>query len=132
MIKATAESDGPECIVLVEANGSQKGYADQMKEEIQNRVVEPDVPEGSKEMRASIWGTRLQDGIIYVVRGEWNQALFDEMDYFPNGEHDDQVDAVSGAWNRLNSYGANAQVVDHRSDVERIPLQRYSRRGGLL
>ena len=31
------------------------------------------------------------------VRGSWNAAWLDEVCAFPETEHDDQVDAVSGA-----------------------------------
>lgn len=101
VIRQIAETDGVGCSCAIEANGSQLGYAQEMKQRIQNRVVLEDRPEGNKEMRAALWGSRLDDGIIYCVRGEWNQEFFDEMAYFPNGEHDDMVDAVSGAWNLL-------------------------------
>jgi predicted phage terminase large subunit-like protein len=100
-IMAQADKDGPQCTVAIEANGTQLGYAQEMKERLPQRIVMEDKPEGNKEMRASIWGSRLEDGIIFCVRGEWNQEFFDEMDYFPNGEHDDMVDAVSGGWKIL-------------------------------
>ena len=127
MIVAIADSDGADCACLIEANGTQLGYADEMKQRIPNRIVEPDKPEGNKEMRAAMWGTRLADGIIYCVRADWNQELFDEMDVFPNGTHDDMVDGVSGAWKRLNETGATATIVDHRPQHERIESMKYDR-----
>ena len=43
------------------------------------------------------------NGNFSVVRGEWNEAWFDEAEMFPKpGYHDDQVDAVSGGFNWLN------------------------------
>ena len=95
--------DGVSTATLIESNGTQLGYYHDVKEDarLSGRVVEPDKPEGTKEMRAAVWGTRLEDGIIYCVRGEWTQALLDEMDTFPNGEHDDQIDAISGAMKYL-------------------------------
>ena len=35
-----------------------------------------------------------------LLRGAWNGALFDELENFPEG-HDDQVDALSGAFREL-------------------------------
>jgi phage terminase large subunit-like protein len=35
---------------------------------------------------------------VRVVRGDWNKDFLDELQNFPNGQHDDQVDAVSVAW----------------------------------
>lgn len=91
--------DGVNVECIIEANGTQLGYFQDIHddERLARRLVSPGIPKGSKEMRASLWGSRLDDGIIYCVRGEWNQSLFDEMDFFPNGENDDQVDGVSGA-----------------------------------
>jgi predicted phage terminase large subunit-like protein len=99
VIIETAQRDGVDVECIVEANGTQLGYFQDIHddERMSRRVVSPGIPKGSKEMRASLWGSRLDDGIIYCVRGEWNQPLFDEMDFFPNGENDDQVDSVSGA-----------------------------------
>jgi predicted phage terminase large subunit-like protein len=99
-----ALDDGIEVECLIEANGTQLGYYQDIKDDprMAERVVKPDVPEGSKEMRASVWGSRLEDRILYVVRGEWNGELFDEMDAFPNGENDDVIDGVSGGWANLS------------------------------
>lgn len=105
IILQVSEDDGVGVEVLIEANGTQLGYFDDVKSDpkMAGRVVLPDKPDGNKEMRASVWGSRLEDGIYFCVRGEWNQDFFDEMDAFPNGENDDQIDAVSGANNRLTN-----------------------------
>lgn len=113
VIRKTSEEDGPECVVGIEANGTQLGYYQEMHDDpkMANRIVVADKPEGKKEMRASMWGSRLEDGIIFCVRGEWNQEFFDQMDFFPNAEHDDDIDAVSGAWKLLGeSTGAMSSV----------------------
>lgn len=104
-IVQTALDDGVDVICAIEANGTQLGYYQDIQADpkMGSRVVIPDKPDGSKEMRASVWGSRLEDKIIFVVPGEWNEAFYDEMDAFPNGENDDQVDAVSGAINLLTT-----------------------------
>lgn len=92
-------SDGTNVTCAIEANGTQLGYYQDIRSDAQlagRAVVIADRPQGSKEMRASVWGSRLEDGVIACVLGEWNQEFFDEMDAFPNGEHDDMIDAVSG------------------------------------
>jgi predicted phage terminase large subunit-like protein len=33
------------------------------------------------------------------VRGAWPQNFFDEFEQFPNGKHDDQIDAMTVQWN---------------------------------
>lgn len=114
VIMRFADTDGVECQQIIEANGTQLGYAQEMKERIPGRTILEGRPEGNKEMRAAIWGTRLEDGIIFCVRGPWNVELFDCMDFFPNGEHDDIVDGVSGAWAGLNTptgaFGASSDL----------------------
>jgi predicted phage terminase large subunit-like protein len=36
-----------------------------------------------------------------MVEAPWNQAFVEELCAFPNGAHDDQVDAVSAAFRAL-------------------------------
>lgn len=50
------------------------------------------------------------NGNVFVVRGDWNEAFFDELEMFPKpGYHDDQVDGVSGGFNWLNGLGNRAR-----------------------
>lgn len=42
---------------------------------------------------------RLGAGAVHMVTASWNDAFKDELAAFPYGEHDDQVDAVCGAYN---------------------------------
>ena len=129
-ICAQADTDGIECAVGIECNGTQTGYFDILKEMLPTRTVLPVLPEGNKEMRASMWGSRLQDKKIYCVRGDWNQSLFDEMDYFPNAEHDDIVDSVSHGWKHLKSSGNFAETVDQSPEgYIRYQHAKYNRHG---
>jgi predicted phage terminase large subunit-like protein len=57
---------------------------------------------GDKTTRASPASAQAEAGNIKVVRGPWNEALFNELENFPSPKaHDDQVDALSGALNAL-------------------------------
>jgi len=40
---------------------------------------------------------------IGIVEAPWNEAFIQELEQFPEGDHDDQVDALSGAYNTFNS-----------------------------
>lgn len=53
---------------------------------------------GPKEERARPLSGNCEMGRVFIVRGKWNAAFLDELEQFPNGNHDDQVDAVSGAF----------------------------------
>ena len=56
---------------------------------------------GSKEVRAEPFAAQVQGGNVSLVAGIWQANLLDEMQSFPNGKYCDQVDACSGAFNRL-------------------------------
>jgi len=56
---------------------------------------------GSKEVRAGPFAAQVQGGNGLMVAGIWQADLLDEMQSFPNGKYRDQVDACSGAFNRL-------------------------------
>lgn len=62
---------------------------------------------GDKVLRATPFAAQVNIGNVVMVEGEWNQALIDEMRVFPNGAHDDQIDACSDAFNEIadNSLG---------------------------
>jgi len=58
-------------------------------------------PTGDKVARAMPWLGQAEAGNVKLVRGPWNEAFLDEVENFPLGDHDDQVDAVSGAMQML-------------------------------
>lgn len=61
---------------------------------------------GDKVTRAKPVSAQAEHGNVKVVRAPWNRALLDELEAFPGG-HDDQVDALSGAYSQV----ANAQAL---------------------
>ena len=62
-----------------------------------------DRPMGSKPVRARPVSSAVEAGNFAIVRGRWNKAFLDEAELFPEGEHDDQIDAVSGAFKCLTA-----------------------------
>jgi len=58
-------------------------------------------PQGDKVTRANPWSAQAQAGNVRLVKGNWNEAFLDECQWFPEGAHDDQVDATSGAFQML-------------------------------
>lgn len=56
---------------------------------------------GAKEVRAEPYAAQVQAGQVSLVAGKWNREFIDEHEQFPVGTHDDQVDAASGAFNKL-------------------------------
>lgn len=53
---------------------------------------------GSKITRAEPFSTQWQNGNVLVMHGPWNDAYFTELESFPDGAHDDQVDGSSDAF----------------------------------
>lgn len=56
---------------------------------------------GDKVTRAEPFASHINVGNVLMLRGTWNKSLIEEMRMFPNGSHDDQIDAMSRAANEL-------------------------------
>lgn len=81
---------------------------------------------GDKEFRAEPLEAQAMAGNVKLVRGDWNDAFLDELCDFPVGKYKDQVDASSGAFNKLAltgqshrpaAGGARAQVANFRKGL---------------
>lgn len=64
-------------------------------------AVRAETVTGQKTARAEPLAAQAGAGNVSLVRAAWNAAWIDELCVFPHGEHDDQVDASSGAFNKL-------------------------------
>ena len=65
-------------------------------------------PEGGKIARAHAVSPLAEAGNVYLPHpaiAPWVEALIEEAASFPNGRHDDQVDAMTQALNRLRDRG---------------------------
>lgn len=67
-------------------------------------TIDKKTPVGDKYTRAQPSASRVNNGKVKVLRGEWNRAFLDELAVFPMGAHDDQVDSLSGAYDMLTAY----------------------------
>lgn len=56
---------------------------------------------GDKVIRAEPYAAQLQGGQVFMRRAPWNAGFIQEHISFPNAKWDDQVDAASGAFNKL-------------------------------
>ncbi|MCY1703647.1 phage terminase large subunit [Deinococcus sp. SL84] len=72
-------------------------------------------PTTKKEIRFGPFSAQAEAGNVRVVKGAWNSEWFSELEAFPKGDHDDQVDSVSGAYNAL--VGVIGAVPDEIPDV---------------
>lgn len=65
----------------------------------------------NKEARANTWAGKAQRGEVLLVEGDWIKDFLDEAIAFgaTNYVHDDQIDAVSGAYEVLANLGEKRQ-----------------------
>jgi predicted phage terminase large subunit-like protein len=98
IIRDTALSDGPEVNQSIETAGTQKGMLDLLLAEpaLMGIAFRGVTPTADKITRAQPLLARAEQGKLILKRAEWNATMIDEFCAFPEVEHDDQVDAVSG------------------------------------
>lgn len=112
-IKSTAERDGKRVKIRMEQEGGASGKltVDHYRRHVLLGYDFDGHPESKdKETRASLWAGNARRGEISVVQAEWNGDFFEEVDDFlviPT--HDDQIDAISGAYEVLTSLGLPAK-----------------------
>ncbi len=103
VLKSTAIADGRDCRQREEQEPGGSG-----KKVIASHTLllagfdyrgEPST--GSKIVRAMPFVVQADAGNISLLQGEWNEHYIDELTRFPNGKHDDQIDASSTIYNDL-------------------------------
>lgn len=101
VVASTAEDDGHAIPIRMEQEPGASGKAliSHYRREVLDGFEFRGVPStGSKETRAAPVAARAEAGEIKLIRGPWVAEFLDEIAEFPEGLHDDQVDALSGAF----------------------------------
>lgn len=81
---------------------------------------------GDKVSRAEPFAAQWQVGAVDLLAGAWASAFLDELRAFPNGKHDDQADAASGAFNRLvEMLEARPPALAIDDDAPRVTISPY-------
>ena len=144
LVEQTASTDGHGCKVGMEEEGgsSGKSLADHYRRTVLTGYGFYAVrPTGDKITRAMPWMAAAEAGNVSLLKGDWCKDFLDEVEGFGQDcDHDDQVDAVSGAVNmqanktihpHVGADYMNALVDNFKdlldragSDVERQELQR--------
>jgi predicted phage terminase large subunit-like protein len=103
IIRQTAELDGVGVTVLgeQEPGSAGKDQALAFVKLLSGFAVRAVPSTGSKDVRADPLASQAEGGNVKIVRAPWNAAFIEELESFPRGSHDDQVDAASGAFNGL-------------------------------
>lgn len=103
LIVNTASQDGRRVAVRFELEGGASGKRD--AQHIVQKLPGYDVrgvrPLGDKVVRAKGLAAQAYAGNVKLVRGAWNDRFLSVLHSFPDGAHDDEVDAASGAYNEL-------------------------------
>lgn len=105
-IAAAAKVDGIGVPVWIEQEPGSSGkntIAHYQRTVLRGYQVRGERSTGSKTERAGPVSSKAEARLIEIVRGDWNLAFLDEVEAFPGGGHDDQVDALSGAFSKLSN-----------------------------
>lgn len=99
----TAARDGKSCRTSIPQDPGQAGKTQvlYLTRKLAGYPVVSSPESGDKITRAEPLAAQVNVGNVLMLRGAWNDALIDEMRMFPNGTHDDQIDALSRAFAEL-------------------------------
>lgn len=126
LAQTTAQTDGLTVPILIPQDPGQAGKAqvEHYKKRVlpQYKVIGTPVT-SNKEVRAAAFSAACKNGLVKVVRADWNFALFDQLDPFPmKGVHDDFVDAAADAFNYLSQKSSgNYAGFDSPAHKSKIP-----------
>jgi predicted phage terminase large subunit-like protein len=112
LLAETALADGTSTHIVVEQDPGQAGIA-QVQATIRalaGFAVSSRRPTGDKVRRFSPFSSQAEAGNVRLMRGAWNQFYNQELERFPDGSHDDQCDATSGAFNFLTEVRTSARL----------------------
>lgn len=100
----TAEYDGVETTVHIEQEPGSAGkmVVDDFIRKLAGYAVYATKPTGDKITRARPLSAACSRGDVILVDGLWNKAYLDVMCPFPDGSHDDDVDATAHAFESLH------------------------------
>ena len=100
IIQDTAKRDSPQYTILLEP-GTSGGAAGLLYEEYKNALIgyntEQSLPKGTKADRATPFSNAVYDGKVHVCinNNEQRELFLSQLKSFPNGKHDDLVDACA-------------------------------------
>jgi predicted phage terminase large subunit-like protein len=105
-IVSTAQVDGTSCIIHIpqDPGAAGKFEAYYLVGQLQGYRVSTGREQESKENRADPFAAQCEHGYVKLVEAPWNASFIEELCAFPNGAHDDQVDAASAAFRALSRY----------------------------
>lgn len=106
LIRETAMADGYDTQIFMEQEpgSSGKTVIDHYRRNILRGWMfrpDKDYRTTKKEIRAKPFSAAVEDGVVDLLISSWLTAFIDEHVIFPDGTHDDQVDASVGAFSMI-------------------------------
>jgi len=103
IIRETAEADGSRVTVWMEQEPGSGGKesADGTIRNLAGFAVYAEKSTGDKAFRADPYSVQVNNGNVMLLNGMWNREFVEEHRFFPFSTFKDQVDASSGAFNKL-------------------------------
>lgn len=137
IIRETAEADfarwGGIVRTIVEQEGGSSGVdsAQATIRGLAGYVAGSERVTGDKVTRARPYSSQVEGGNVSLLPGPWHRDYLNELRAFPNGKHDDQVDASSGAFKEVSKGVFPNGIVQHvissaekKAHHEGVKLQR--------
>ena len=112
LIKNVAQHDGYSVQIRSQQDPGSAGVAESeyFIRMLSGFNVKVEVVSKDKVTRSKPVSAQVEAGNISVLRCQWNEEFFKELENFPDGKHDDIVDTLSGAFNSLSHN--NMSIVD--------------------
>jgi predicted phage terminase large subunit-like protein len=106
LVQETAKADGPSIPIYIEQEPGSAGKT--LIHSYKTRVLKGFSVQGlpatkAKFVRAQPFVAQIEAGTVHMLRAPWNQAFMNEIETWPDGDHDDQVDVCASAYNVLNA-----------------------------
>lgn len=132
VIDQTAKIDGQNVVIWVEQEPGSGG-----KESAENTIGRlvgyacfADKVTGDKIRRAYPMSAQAEVGNVKLLRGDWNEALLDELHGFEeDAPRKDRVDSCTGAFNKLAEKIKNAFDISGGGEVEPVEVEKASENG---
>lgn len=123
LIKNTASRDGRKVEISLpqDPGAGGKGWVDNIIGALSGYDARKSPERGDKIFRFGGFSAQAEAGNVKVLRGNWNDAFFTELEAFPDAAHDDTVDSTSRAFRRLTSGTALPSSISPISVTQEAP-----------
>lgn len=128
LVMQTANSDGRDVEIVIEQEPGSSGkiVVDDFRRALIGFSARGNRETGDKVSRARPVASQAEIGNVWLIEAAWTKEYLDEMEAFPYGAHDDQVDGTSGAFNRLvRAAAVSFTGMESAGDVGARPCPAY-------